>query len=63
NISTTNELIKDLHNKGLAMRHANDEYMIVYIYINNGDDDDEKINQIKQDKLKIKLDFIEKLLL
>ncbi|CAF4150125.1 unnamed protein product, partial [Rotaria sordida] len=61
NISTTNELIEDLHNKGFAMRHATNEHMMVYIYINN-DDDDEQTNQIKQDKLKMELGFIEKLL-
>ncbi|CAF1019758.1 unnamed protein product [Rotaria sordida] len=61
NISTTNELIEDLHNKGFAMRHATNEHMMVYIYINN-DDNDKQTNQIKQDKLKMELGFIEKLL-
>lgn len=58
-ISTINELIEDLHNKGLAMRHAADEHMMVHNYIN---DDDDRKNQIKQNELKIELDFIEQLL-
>ncbi|CAF4680343.1 unnamed protein product, partial [Rotaria sp. Silwood2] len=63
NISTTNELIEDIHNKGLAIRHATDEHIMVHNYINNNnDDDDEQTNQIEQDKLKMELDFIEKLL-
>ncbi|CAF4718664.1 unnamed protein product, partial [Rotaria sp. Silwood2] len=63
NISTTNELIEDLHNKGLAMRHADDKHMMVHNYINNDDDDDDdQTNQIKQDELKMELDFIEQLL-
>ncbi len=52
NISTTNELIEDLHNKGLGMRYAADEHMMVQNYINN-DDDDDQTNQIKQDELKM----------
>ncbi|CAF1421722.1 unnamed protein product, partial [Rotaria sordida] len=51
-----------IHNKGLAIQHAADEHIMVHSYINNNDDDDEQTNQIKQDKLKIELDFIEKLL-
>ncbi|CAF0914676.1 unnamed protein product [Rotaria sp. Silwood1] len=44
------------------MRHADDEHMMVHNYINNDDDDDDQTNQIKQDELKIELDFIEQLL-
>ncbi|CAF4183291.1 unnamed protein product [Rotaria magnacalcarata] len=58
NISTSNELIENLHNKGLAMQHAADEHMMVHNHINN----DDQTNEIKQDELKMELDFIEQLL-
>ncbi|CAF3394126.1 unnamed protein product [Rotaria sp. Silwood2] len=47
----------------LAMRHADDEHMMIHNYINNDDDDDDdQINQIKPDELKMELDFIEQLI-
>ncbi|CAF3351637.1 unnamed protein product [Rotaria sp. Silwood1] len=57
NMPTTNELIEDLHNKDLAMRHADDEHMMVHNDINN----DNMTNRTKQDELKMELKFLKQL--
>jgi hypothetical protein len=59
NMPTTNELIEDLHNKGLAMRRGGAEHMMVHSDTNN--DDDETTNRTKQDELKMELDFLKQL--
>ena len=46
NMPTTNELIEDLHNKGLAMRRGGAEHMMVHKDSNN------EMNGIKQDEFK-----------
>ena len=56
NMPTTNELIDDLHSKGLAMRRGGAEHMMVH----SVDDDDVK-HQTKQDELKMELEFLKQL--
>ncbi len=56
NMPTTNELIEDLHNKGLAMRRGGAEHMMVHTDTN--DDDDETT---KHDELKMELEFLKQL--
>ncbi|CAF1247850.1 unnamed protein product [Rotaria sordida] len=57
NMPTTNELIEDLHNKGLAMRRGGAEHMIAHSDINN----DDMTNRGKQDELKTELKFLKQL--
>lgn len=54
---TTNELIEDLHNKGLAMRRGGAEHMMIHSDIMNNDGD----NRPKQDEMKMELDFLKQL--
>jgi len=56
---TTNELIEDLHSKGLAMRRGGAEHMMVHKDANN--DDDEETHQTKQDQSKMELEFLKNL--
>ncbi|CAF1122425.1 unnamed protein product [Rotaria sp. Silwood1] len=57
NMPTTNELIEDLHTKGLAMRRGGAEHMMVHNDINN----DNMTNRTKQDELKMELKFLKQL--
>jgi hypothetical protein len=59
NMPTTNELIEDLHSKGLAMRRGGAEHMMVHRDANN--DDDETANRTKQDQSKMELEFLKNL--
>ena len=59
---TTNELISDLHNKGLAMRRGGAEHMMVHADANRRDDDDEEqTNRSKEDESRMELAFLENL--
>lgn len=59
---TTNELIEDLHSKGLAMRRGGAEHMMLHSDINNNNNDDnEKTNNKKQDELKMEIEFLKQL--
>jgi len=57
NMPTTNELIEDLHSKGLAMRRGGAEHMMVHADANN----DDETNQAKQDELRMELEFLKQL--
>ncbi|CAF3207741.1 unnamed protein product [Rotaria sp. Silwood2] len=62
-VENGNLYFRPLSYVSLAMRHADDEHMMIHNYINNDDDDDDdQINQIKPDELKMELDFIEQLI-
>ena len=60
---TTNELIEDLHSKGLAMRRGGAEHMMVHADANRDDEeeDNERRNRSKQDQSKMELDFLKNL--
>lgn len=57
NMPTTNELIEDLHNKGLAMRRGGAEHMMVHNDLHH----DQTSNQTKQEELKTELEFLRQL--
>lgn len=61
NMPTTNELINDLHSKGLAMRRGGAEHMMVHRDANRSDDDDEETSQSKEDQAKMELNFLKDL--
>ena len=54
NMPTTNELIEDLHSKGLAMRRGGAEHMMVHKDSNNDDG-------IKQEDSNTELEFLKQL--
>ena len=54
NMPTTNELIEDLHSKGLAMRRSGAEHMMVHRDANDHD-------RTKQDESKMELEFLKQL--
>ena len=58
NMPTTNELINDLHSKGLAMRRGGAEHMMVHADANRSDDDDEGTHQSKAEQAKMELNFL-----
>jgi hypothetical protein len=58
NMPTTNELIEDLHSKGLAMRRGGAEHMMVHSI---DDNNDEVPHQTRQDELKMELKFLKQL--
>jgi hypothetical protein len=53
---TTNQLIEDLHNKGLAMRRGGAEHMMIHKDTNN-----ETTDRTKQDELNMELEFLQQL--
>jgi len=53
---TTNQLIEDLHNKGLAMRRGGGEHMMIH-----KDTNDETTDRTKQEELKMELEFLKQL--
>ena len=53
NMPTTNKLIEDLHSKGLVMRRGGAEHMLAH--------NDDTINQVKQDELKMEIEFLKQL--
>jgi len=57
NMPTTNELIEDLHSKGLAMRRGGAEHMMVHTNVNDNDE----ANQTKQDESRMELEFLKQL--
>jgi len=57
NMPTTNELIEDLHNKGLAMRRGGAEHMMVHKDTNV----DETTKPSKHDESKMELEFLKQL--
>ncbi|CAF1339988.1 unnamed protein product [Rotaria socialis] len=57
NMPTTNELIEDLHTKGLAMRRGGAEHMMAHRDTNN----DDGHNRTKQEELKMELEFLKQL--
>ena len=64
NMPTTNELINDLHNKGLAMRRGGAEHMMVHADANRRDDDDddeEESNRTKEEESRMELEFLKNL--
>jgi hypothetical protein len=54
NMPTPNELIEDLHTKGLAMRRGGAEHMMIHKDAHNDD-------RTKQDELKDELQFLKQL--
>jgi hypothetical protein len=54
---TTNELIENLHNKGLAMRRGGAEHMMVHTDSNN----DEITNRTQFEESKMELEFLKQL--
>lgn len=60
NMPTTNELINDLHSKGLAMRRGGAEHMIAHgnAHRSDDDDDDEKEGRSKKDQAQMELNFL-----
>jgi hypothetical protein len=57
NMPTTNELIEDLHNNGLAMRRGGAEHMMAHKDTNN----EEITHRTKHDESKIELEFLKQL--
>ncbi|CAF1336632.1 unnamed protein product [Adineta steineri] len=57
NMPTTNELIKDLHDKGFAMKRNGAEHMMAHRDIN----DNETTNRSKDDESKFELEFLKRL--
>jgi hypothetical protein len=59
NMPTTNQLIEDLHSKGLAMRRGGAGHMMVHSDANH--DDDEATDRTKKDQSKMELEFLKNL--
>jgi hypothetical protein len=63
NMPTTNQLIEDLHSKGLAMRRGGAEHMMIHNDANKDDDDEDnqRTTQIKQEESEMELEFLKQL--